>query len=238
MQIFNDDCLSVLKNLEESSVDIIFTSPPYNLGGNHHTGSKKTQAYSDDLPEEDYQKWQISILNECYRILSPKGSLIYNHKNRIKKGVQISPYEWLFKTQFIVKQELIWINGSQNFDKIRFYPFTERLYWLSKDPSVNLDNVIGATDVFKWNSEGSNLAHTRTFPKAMVMDILSCFPEAKLVLDPFMGLGTVGVIAKELGKDFIGIEINKEHFEYAEKRLSGKFPETNKNKIIEVRCLF
>ena len=54
---------------------------------------------------------------------------MYQHKNRIKKGVQISPYEWI-KSLFI-KQEIVWINES-NFDKIRFYPFTERVYWLTK----------------------------------------------------------------------------------------------------------
>jgi len=59
-----------------------------------------------------------------------------------------------------------------------------------------------------------------------------------VVLDPYMGTGTVGVVSRELGKDFIGVERNPEYFEYAEKRLSGKFSETKNNKIIEVPGLF
>ena len=89
-KLYEGDCLEVMSTFPSDSFDIVFTSPPYNLGNNHHTGN-----------------------------------LIYNHKNRIKKGIQITPYEWLLKTDFVIKQELVWFNASQNFDKIRFYPMTE-----------------------------------------------------------------------------------------------------------------
>jgi modification methylase len=130
-----------MMGMPSGSVDMVLTSPPYNLGNTHHTGNKRHKAYDDNLPEEEYQEWQIKVLNECYRVLKDEGSLIYNHKNRIKKGVQITPYEWLLKTKFIIKQELVWFNGSQNFDKIRFYPMTERFYWLAKSPNTKLFNA-------------------------------------------------------------------------------------------------
>ena len=123
------DCLELMKELPDGSVDLVVTSPPYNLGNNHHTGNKHHNPYLDDMPENQYQEWQINILNECYRVLKQDGSIMYNHKNRIKEGEQITPYKWILKTKFIVKQEIIWENQSQNFDKIRFYPFTERIYW-------------------------------------------------------------------------------------------------------------
>ena len=132
-KIYNEDCLDGLKKLNDNSIDLIITSPPYNLGKQHHTGNKRFKSYNeynDNMPEELYQQWQIEILNECYRVLKDDGSMWYNHKNRIKNGVQISPYEWLLKTQFshLIKQEIVWFNGSQNFDKIRFYPMTEKEY--------------------------------------------------------------------------------------------------------------
>ena len=117
-KIYTVDCLRGLKSLSDDSIDLIITSPPYNLGNTHHTGFKKHQAYSDNLPEEDYQNWQVEILQECFRVLKSEGSMMYQHKNRIKNGVQISPYEWIFKTDFKIKQEIVWINRSQNFDKI------------------------------------------------------------------------------------------------------------------------
>jgi len=222
MKLINDDCLKVLPILEESSVDLIITSPPYNLGNNHHTGNKQHRAYNDNLPEAKYQEQQLKFLNECFKVLKEDGSLIYNHKNRIKKGKQLSPYKWIFKSNFVVKQEIVWINRSQNFDKIRFYPFTERLYWLTKKPETKLFNAINHYDVFdwkEWKPVGTKGNHTRAFPEKMVEDILKCFPNAKVVLDPYMGSGTTGVAAKNLNRQFIGIELDKNYFEMAEKRI-------------------
>lgn len=147
-QIYKGDCIEVMKTLPAECIDLIITSPPYNLGNKHHTGDKRHQAYADSMPEIKYQEWQIEVLRECFRILKFEGSLFYNHKNRIRKGIQISPYEWLFKTPFIIKQELVWFNRSQNFDKIRFYPMTERVYWLAKDAKTKLFNAINHHDVF------------------------------------------------------------------------------------------
>lgn len=174
------------------------------------------------MPEKDYQNWQIKVLDECFRVLKDEGSLIYQHKNRISKGIQISPYEWIFKTNFIIKQEIIWINRSQNFDKIRFYPFTERVYWLAKNPKTKLKNTINKQDVFdwkEWKPVGTRGKHTRAFPEKFVEDILKVFPKSKLILDPFMGSGTVAKVCQDMKRNFIGLEINKKFIKLAEKRL-------------------
>ena len=222
-KIYCMDCLEGLKKIPDNSVDLIITSHTYNLGNKHHTGNRYHLAYNDYLPEEEYQKQQIKMLNECFRVLKEKGSMWYNHKNRIKAAVQISPYEWLLRSRFIIKQEIVWINRSQNFDKIRFYPWTERLYWLVKSPKTNMLNVINHYDVFdykEWKPVGTGGNHTRAFPKKMVEDILVCFSDALVVLDPFMGSGTTAVACKQLGRRFIGFEISEEYCKMANKRLA------------------
>jgi len=148
--------------------------------------------------------------------------MFYNHKNRIKNGLQISPYEWIFKTNFFVKQELVWINRGQNFDKIRFYPWTERIYWLVKDKNTKLFNKINHSDVFdwkEWRPVGIKGNHTRAFPEKMIKDILFCFPKSKIILDPFLGSGTTLLVAKNMGKEFIGFENNKIYYKLAKKRI-------------------
>ena len=221
-KIIQGDCLEVMKDFPDKSVDLVFTSPPYNLGNAHHTGNKRHASYKDNMPEEEYQEWQIQVLRECFRILVDGGSMFYNHKNRIKNGVQITPYEWLLKTDFIVKQEIVWINRSQNFDKIRLYPWTERLYWLSKSPNTRMFNAINHHDVFdfnEWKPVGTSGEHTRAFPEKMVKDILLCFENATIVLDPFIGSGTTAVACKQLKRNFIGIEISPDYCRIAEERL-------------------
>ncbi len=78
--LYCDDCFNAFNNVNDYSVDLIITSPPYNLGNNHHTGNKRHQAYSDNLPEKEYQETQIRLLDECFRVLKDDGSMIYNHK--------------------------------------------------------------------------------------------------------------------------------------------------------------
>ena len=221
------DCLEGMKKLPDNSVDLIITSPPYNLGRTHHTGKNRFKSYTeydDNMLEDLYQQWQVEILNECYRILKPNGSMWYNHKNRIVKGKQITPYEWLLKSEFVIKQEIVWFNRSQNFDKIRFYPMTERLYWLTKSAETKMFNAINHHDVFDtkdWKPEGTKGEFKRAFPVKMVDDIISCFEGAEVVFDPFMGSGTVALGAINKGKKYIGFELSKDAHALAEKRISG-----------------
>lgn len=223
-KIYCIDAIEGLKKLENNSVDLIITSPPYNLGNNHHTGFKKHTPYEDSMPESDYQNWQLDFLNQCHRVLKDDGSMMYNHKNRIKNGIQITPYNWILKSNFLVKQEIVWINRSQNFDKIRFYPWTERIYWLVKNHKTKLLNTINKYDVFDWNEwkpVGTRNQHTRAFPEKMIEDILSVFPNAHTILDPFAGSGTTLYVAKKYGKNFIGFENNPDFVKLAENRLSS-----------------
>ena len=120
----NIDVLEGIKQLDDESIDIIITSPPYNKGGlngkrNKGTKWNKTIDYGGDFnidnkPEDEYQEWQLNILKECYRVLKKDGLMFYNHKNRIVKGKGyiISPYSWLLKSPFLIRQEIIWNRKS------------------------------------------------------------------------------------------------------------------------------
>ena len=204
--IAHGDCREILPQLPDKSMDLGITSPPFNLGNTHHTGSIRHKAYEDNMVERDYQASQTVILDLLYSTIHDSGSLWYQHKNRIKNGVSMSPYKWLFNTAWIIKQEIVWFNGSPNFDKIRFYPMTERIYWLAKSADTKLVNIINKHDDWHIQAVGSAGKHTRAFPEEIVTNILRCFPDADLVLDPFLGSGTTAHCAKKLNRKCIGIE--------------------------------
>ena len=225
-KIYNMDCMEGMKRLPDESIDLIITSPPYNLGKQHHTGNNRFKGYNkyhDDMPEELYQHWQIEVLNECHRVLKNNGSMWYNHKNRIRNGIQITPYEWILKSNFLVKQEVVWQNGSQNFDKIRFYPMTERVYWMVKNSKTKMFNSINHHDIFtraEWQPVKTKGEFKRAFPEQMVRDIISCFENAGVVLDMYSGSGTTGKVAIEMGRTFLGFELDKKYCDLANKRIS------------------
>lgn len=218
------------QRMEDGMVDLIITSPPYNLGGKFHTGGtvykKAYNMYNDNLPEEEYQQKQIEFLNACYDKLQDGGSMFYNHKPRIKNGVCTHPLKWILQSKFILKQEIIWRNGSQNFDKIRFYPFTERVYWLVKNPKTKLYNSLGLSDVWEFKNSRRHKVHKATFPIELPKSIISCFSDAKVILDPYMGIGTTAKAVIELNKEdggareFLGFEIDELYIDEFYKEIS------------------
>lgn len=221
-EIYNEDCISLMKRIEDNKICLTITSPPYNLGKKHHTGNNSFDAYdkySDDIPEQDYQDNQIQVLNELYRITKEGGSLLYNHKNRIKNGVQISPYSWLLRTNWDIKQEIIWMNGGQNFDKCRFYPMTERIYWLSKGINTDFINNINQHNLLKDKCEGTDKEHKRSFPIKLAQRFIICFPNSKIIFDPYGGSGTTAIAAIKEKKDFIISEISKKYCDVAKNNI-------------------
>jgi len=219
--IVNADCRDVLKLIPDKSIDLVLTSPPFNIGKVHHTENHKFSPYPDDLPEDEYQQQQIDILNLCWRVTRDDGSLFYEHKNRIRDGLQISPYRWLFKTKWLDKQEIVWENRSPSFDPIRFLPKTQRIYWLIKEATTKLENNdLMLEDLWRVIPEGTKKAHARAFPTKLPDRILALFPSKQFILDPFLGSGTTAYCAKKLGRKCIGIEIEERYCEIAATRCS------------------
>ena len=216
------DVLEGLRSLEDESIDIIITSPPINKAGLNGIckGARwnKTIDYGGDInvdkkPEDEYQKWQLDILNECYRVLKSDGMMFYNHKNRIVKGKGCSatPYEWLLKSPFLIRQEIIWNRKSGcNQDPSRFVPIYENIYVLTKTKNVcfyRKKDVEHKTDIWTINPDRKN-DHPAPFPVDIPRNILNCITkENAVVLDPFVGSGTTLKAATEKGYDFIGFDI-------------------------------
>ena len=232
-KIFCGDALTILKSLPDEIIDVGVTSPPYNKGENKKgwlVTNVKYKGASDKLPEDLYQKNQVEVLDEIFRITKPGGSFFYNHKIRWERGRLLHPMDWLRKTRWIIRQEIIWDRMiAANIRGWRFWQVEERIYWLYK-PKGN--HYIGKelkpkhallTSIWRFPPEREN-PHPAPFPLALpVRCIFSVMDEKKggLVIDPYCGSGTTLVAAKILGHNFIGIDISKEYVEFSEKRLKN-----------------
>jgi modification methylase len=229
-KIIGGDTLTVLKTLPDEIIDMGVTSPPYNKGENKKgwlVTNVRYSGISDKFSEDMYQKNQIAGLDEIFRLTKSGGSFFYNHKIRWEKGAMLHPMDWLRKTKWVIRQEIIWDRMiAANIRGWRFWQIEERIYWLYKPKG---ENLIGEelkakhallTSIWRFAPEKKN-PHPAPFPLALpVRAIYSVMDDKKgLIIDPYCGSGTTLVAAKILGQDFIGIDISKEYVNFANKRL-------------------
>lgn len=232
-KIIKGDTLDVLKKIKSNSVDVGITSPPYNKQENKKGWLVKNVKYdkaSDKHNEADYQENQIAVLNELFRITKPGGSFFYNHKTRWERGEMMHPIEWLKKTDWVIRQEIIWDRTiAANIRGWRFWQVDERIYWLYKP--IN-DNKIGTelmskhaliTSIWRFPPERNN-PHPAPFPLMLpIRCIYSILDNKKdcVVIDPYVGSGTTLVAAKLLGHNYIGIDISEQYINMAKKRIEN-----------------
>lgn len=207
------DVLEGLKELDDNSIDCIITSPPYNKFGLSKFGHRKIKykGFKDDLPEDEYQLWQIEILDECQRVLKPSGSMFYNHKNRRVNCKEYTPHDWITKSKLNLYQTIIWNrNQSPSIFNTFLLPTYEYVFWLTKDrktPKVYRDRLETIKDIWNITPSRSKI-HPATFPEKLVENcLLLSTNEGDLVLDPFVGVGTTLHCCDKMKRRSIGFDI-------------------------------
>lgn len=233
-KIYFGDTLETLKQFDSSSVDMGITSPPYNKFGKKNKGwlvkDVQYNSYNDSMPENDYQELQIKVLNELYRIIKPGGSFFYNHKLRWDKGYMIHPMDWLRKTDWTIRQEIIWNRKiASNIRGYRFWQIEERIYWLYKP--IN-NNLIGSemkskhsllTSVWEISPEKKS-NHPAPFPLQIPLRCIYSILDNetnKLIIDPYIGSGTTAIACKFLNHNYIGIDNSQEYIDMANERINN-----------------
>ena len=232
------DCMLLMSKMKDGSVDLIITSPPYNNWRNRRTQNAKADywdrtnivydTYNDKMTDEEYEDWQVRFLNECHRILKPKGTMIYNHKDRIFNFEVKSPLEWILKSDMVYRQRITWDRcGMQAFNPVRFYRVEEDLYVLGKGAKGFFWNKEAAKYLSVWRIPPSrNEQHPCSFPKELVRRCIEAFSEeGMVVLDPMMGSGSVVLTAKEMGRFGIGMDISPNYCEMVESQVKQKWSE-------------
>jgi len=228
------DSLAVMKSMPSESIDLVVTSPPYNLKNSTGNGMKDGRGgkwanaallngysdYHDAMPHEEYVTWQRACLTEMLRLIKNDGAIFYNHKWRVQAGLLQDRQDIV--SGFPVRQIIIWRRkGGINFNKGYFLPTYEVIYMIAKPHFVLAKGANSYGDIWEFTQEMKN-AHPAPFPVALIERVIGS-THAQLVLDPFMGSGTVAVAARNLGRQFIGIEISSEYCKLAEKRLKDTY---------------
>jgi site-specific DNA-methyltransferase (adenine-specific) len=201
--IYHGDCREVLASLPDSSVDLVLTDPPYNVGFDYGNDSDKQE-------QSAYLTWLDEIVGQVSRTMKQGSSLVCNIG--IKHLPDTLPvlakhltYQWTFA----------WYKpNAMQFGKTGFSVWGA-MPWFSKG-----DAVIGrkGQDVLICPVTPQEIDHPSPKPPRLYEAVLGRF-DGDLILDPFMGSGTTLRAAKDLGRRAIGIEIEERYCEIAAKRL-------------------
>lgn len=222
VQIFHGRCEEVLPTLTD--VDLVVTSPPYNLRGDgnkpsaehFHSLASGYIDHTDDMPHADYVAWQHSVLRLLWATLSDDGAIFYNHKPRVGGPSVRLPLE-LIPAEIPIRQVIVWDRGSGfNRQFTYFVPAHEWVLLLAKPAFRTTTRSVD--DVWRIPPE-TDTEHPAPFPLKLARTAVAS-TDAQLVLDPFCGSGTTLRAAKDCGRRAIGIELSERYCEIAAKRMA------------------
>ena len=243
-KIYNMDCIEGMMKMNNESVDLILTSPPYNTGrnsGSMENHEKRYDIYLEKRNNSEYNNWTVKIFEQFDRVLKKDGCVLYNMSYGGENPMQM--YETIMtvceNTDFMVADTLIWKkksalpnNVSHNKltricefvfvfcrkDEYKTFRMNKFVKSVSKTGQKYYENVFNFLEAK--NNDGPNKLNKATFSTEFVEKLLGMYAiKGYTVLDPFMGTGTTAVACVNKGMDFIGFELSQNQCEYANDRL-------------------
>jgi modification methylase len=244
-KILQGACVDVLNSLPAESVDMIFADPPYNLqlsGELLRPNNSKVDGVNHEWDRFDgfkaYDEFSKSWLTAARRILKPNGTLwvIGSYHNIYRVGTTLQDIG------FWMLNDVVWrkTNPMPNFRGRRFTNAHETMLWVAKDKNskyrFNYESMKAMNDDLQMRSdwmlplctgnerlkdESGKKAHPTQKPEALLHRVIMASTNiGDVILDPFFGTGTTGVMAKKLGRFFIGIERDPGYVKLARDRIS------------------
>lgn len=243
--LLEGDCIQVLQTLPPESIDLIFADPPYNLQLRQELwrpNQTLVDAVDDDWDQfsdfAEYDAFTRAWLSACRRVLKPTGALwvIGTYHNIFRVGTAIQDLG------FWILNNIVWIkaNPMPNFRGVRFTNAHETLIWAQKQAgqayTFNHHAMKALNDDLQMRSDwylpicngkeririNGTKAHATQKPEALLYRvILASSNPGDVVLDPFFGTGTTGVVARKLQRHWIGIEKDSQYAWLARQRIAA-----------------
>lgn len=234
-EIINADCLEFMKTLPDKCIDLIVTSPPYNMRTRIRNGkyttreksehfSKKYSDFHDALPIDEFYAFHSKCLVEMLRLSK---LVIYNFQ--IVTGSKEAFFKIIGDFSKSIKDIIIWDKGfgqpamheqvlNSSYELILILEDDEKCGRVVQNAVFKRGEMQNILRVNRTNSKTEG--HSAAFPIKLAEELIKNFSnENDLVLDPFFGTGTTGVACKNLNRNFIGIELEAKYCEIARKRL-------------------
>lgn len=252
-KIYNEDCLRGMKTrLKSNSIDIIITSPPYNIG-------IKYNSYKDNKKFEEYLEWMNKFAQESCRVLKENGSFFFNIGDKPSDDLRSFNVANRILKYFKLQNSIHWIKSLAAPDRYvnigHYKPINgkrylsnchEYIFHFTKKGDVNINKLAigvpygdksnigryskqdirdrGNTWFIPYETVQEEKTHPAAFPTRLpeMCIKLHGFNKNTVVLDPFMGSGSTAIAARNLGHNFIGFEIDRKYIKICKEQLSQR----------------
>lgn len=211
MKLLNGDCLDLLKDIPSKSVDVLYTDPPYIPPEHSKTLTKYKKTLSEMVILESFYK---RYLEEIDRVLKDDGILLLYCNSDSYAMFYIHLYPYVKKMRCFVWDKISCSLG---------YTFRHQHELILYGERMNMKCIkCGTGDIFKYKVvKAKDKDHPAQKPVDLHKHILqNIVDKDKVVLDTFMGTGSIGLACKDLGCDYIGMELEIEYFNIAKEKLN------------------
>lgn len=225
--ICEGDALALMPQIPDGAIDLIVTDPPFAIDFKAHRlnynrkGSNVLEGYRE-IPEEEYRAFTRQWIREAARVLAPEGSMyVFSGWNRLRDIL-----EGIDDAGLTTVNHLIWKYQFGVFTKKKYVTSHYHILFAVKDPKRYTFNKVDhyPEDVWVINREywkGKKKTPTK-LPRDLVRKILLYSSnEGDVVFDPFLGSGTVAVVARQEGRHFLGFELVPDYCAFARGCLGG-----------------
>ena len=241
-KIYNESCLETLKKIPDNFIDLVITSPPYNMNLRIRKGeycsrqivkeiSTKYEGFADNIPIDDYYEFHSEVLRELLRV----SNLVF-YVVQVVTGSKRSIFKMIGEFSNNLKDIIIWDKkyAEPAIQKQVMNRRTEFILVFENDYPISRQfrsapfkrgslNDIWQIDRNRNNAKSKDKSHGATFPEKLVAKIMENFSKkGDKVYDPFLGTGTTAVVAKKMKRKFIGSEILKDYFKIAKRKLNKR----------------
>ena len=229
------DCLELLADVPDGSVDMVLTDPPYSSGGlfagdrkastrvkycdDDYNGAARFQDFSgDNMDQRSFTEFMRMVLSKCRQKakLESVCAVFVDWRNIAAVGDALQAAGWVYRGI------VVWDKGISRAIPNRFRNDCEYVVWGTNGPRKTeyIGGVFAGPGCYHIKSVNTKKKHHQTEkPVELLEKLLAICPEGGMVLDPFMGSGSTGVACINTNRGFIGMELDLNYYKTARRRI-------------------
>lgn len=246
--IYQGDCINLLDIVDDNSIDLVLTSPPYGTARNSgdlerslKNHERRYDVFEDFTSNDEYLDFSVRLFDKLDRVIKSGGCILYNMSYSSENPTLL----WrtlttvMDYTEWVTVEDIIWKKKSalpNNVSCNKLTRICEHVFVFCRKHELQsfhtnkkcvndgqgeqrrYENIFNFIEAA--NNDGSNPYNKATYSTELCTKLLKIYARPKsLVLDPFMGTGTTAIACKQLGHSYIGMELSQQQVNYANKLL-------------------